>query len=49
MTLAADLNNCGVGFDFDAAQMNATVGSDDVTCVAGGKSVVVDNDQPVIL
>jgi hypothetical protein len=47
--LAANLDDGRIGFDFDAAQMNTAFGSDNVTCIAGGKSVVIDNDQPAIL
>ena len=48
MTFAANLDHNGIGLDLNAAEMDATVGSDNITLVAGGKSVIVDNDEPVI-
>ena len=48
VTLPADINHHGIGSDFDAGNMNTAAGSNDITLVTGGKSVIVDNDIPVI-
>jgi hypothetical protein len=48
MTLAADFNHNGIGFDFDATEMDATGRGNNVTLIASGKSVIVDNYKSVI-
>lgn len=48
MELAANLNDDRIRPDFDAAQMEVAGGSDNVAFIAGSKSMVVDNYQPVI-
>jgi hypothetical protein len=48
MTLAAYFNHNGIGFDFDATEMDATGRSYNVTLIASGKSVIVDNYKSVI-
>src|SRR5271154_5294555 len=45
--LATGFDDDGVGFDFDAADMDAPAGGGDILFIAGGKGVVVDDDQLV--
>ena len=48
VTLSAGFNHHGTGLDFKAAYVNRALGSDKVFLVAHAKSVIIDNDQPMI-
>ena len=48
VTLSARFNHHGTGLDFNAANVNPALGSDDVFFVADAKGVIIDNGEPAI-
>ena len=48
MTLAGGFNHHGTVFNFDAMDVNPALRSDQVLFVALGKSVIIDDRQPVV-